>query len=818
MRRFGQLTARTLFVPGLVALLLTATGVSRGHNASAVEYDQDTQIVFRGEAISLYPAMFKVRPKIPSPYRTADGREFLTVRTDNKEYSVIPVTVTPKVAVLPWNQPLEIDFADFPTLARTGVHSDLELDLTRSITARSLAEITELGRPDRLSTSGFMCQDEDIISVIRGDNRLVVRLGMRHEELARPLLHLCNLIREAYPQTRQHRQTHTVFYAGKEVSVDVLLTRGGQKSIFNDGIDGAWAIEIRRDLTKDETEFLDREYPNLTQGERDDLVKRLSQMLSGEMQPFYIWRYGFYEGHTAWRSDPIAIAFIFGFKSLEEIESAFLGQLPQVLTRHFVRRQAVESTTQVPVGGRRHGRPKTERSFAVQRRPQEILERDLASVLPLGLCCLVLGDDTTAPENNTLAAMQRNIEALHIPNNKEAMDALVAIGAPAIGPLVVILNEPPQESNWRHRNVAKVLGRIGGVKAEQGLLGVLQNDKLDNNVRRFAAEAVGQLRSPRVRETLIATYQDKSLDMHLRATALYALKYFPSDEVVDLLKIAMRADEAAIHYRAGEALAEIGTPVAVMGLVEGLKVHPACLFDTEVREVLAKTPTEETIRVLIEAVGADRWTVRSNAEATLEEIGRPAVPLLERAIEKTSPLARWHVLVLLRKIQGMKATEILLKALDDNHWMIRNEAAVALAKLNNPLAVGHLTGMLDDDKPHVQLEASWILGEMRAASAVPSLQNMLENSRSSARWMSAISLGKIGPGESTGLLIKALRADDLRLRRAAAWALAQGTSDKALPALQEACKDGDREVRLWAKVAQEKASTANVRRIPDQDR
>jgi hypothetical protein len=43
-------------------------------------------------------------------------------------------------------------------------------------------------------------------------------------------------------------------------------------------------------------------------------------MLSGEMHPFYIWRYGFYEGHTAWRSDPIAIAFIFGLKSIEEIE------------------------------------------------------------------------------------------------------------------------------------------------------------------------------------------------------------------------------------------------------------------------------------------------------------------------------------------------------------------------------------------------------------------------------------------------------------------------------------------------------------------
>jgi HEAT repeat protein len=788
-------------------------GVSLDCTGAVVEYIQDTQIDFDGQVIKLYPAMLKARPKIPSPCRTDDGREFLTVRTDKREYSVIPVTITPKVALVPWHQPLEIDVTDFPTLARTGVHSDLELDLTRSITGRSLAEITELGRPDRLSTGGFMCQDEDIISVIRGDNRLALRLGMRHPELARPLLHLCNLIREAYPQTRQHRQTHTVFYAGREVYVDVLLTRGGQKSIFNDGIDGAWAIEIRRDLTKDEREFLDRQYPNLTQDERDDLTKRLSQILSGEMQPFYIWRYGFYEGHTAWRSDPIAIAFIFGLKSIEEIESAFPRQLPQVLTHHFARKRAVASAMQLGVDGRDHGQLKTERSFVVECGSQKTPERDLVSVLPLGLCSLVLFDGAQERNTDTSAAVQRHVEALHIPNNKEAMDALVAIGAPAVGPLVVILNEPLQGSVWEHRNVTKVLGRIGGAEAERGLLGALQNDKVDNNVRRFAAEAVGQLGSPQVREALLATFQDKSLDIQLRATALYEVKNYPSEEVVDLLKIAMHADEAPIHYRAGEALAEIGTPVAIEALVEGLRVHPACLFDAEVREALVKTPTEDAIRVLVKTLGADRWTVRTNAEATLEEMGKSAVPHLVRAVEDTNPLTRWHVLVLLRKLQGMKATETLLKSLDDDHWMIRNEAAVALAKLNNPCAAERLTGMLDDDRPQAQLEAAWILGEMRAASAVPALQSMLENSKSSARWMSAISLGKIRPRESSNLLIRQLRADDLCLRRAAAWALAQGASDasdKALAALQEACKDDDREVRLWATVALEKAAAANV--------
>jgi hypothetical protein len=47
-------------------------------------------------------------------------------------------------------------------------------------------------------------------------------------------------------------------------------------------------------------------------------------------------RYGFYEGHTDYRSDPISIAFIFGLKSLEEIVDAFEGSLYTALTNHFI--------------------------------------------------------------------------------------------------------------------------------------------------------------------------------------------------------------------------------------------------------------------------------------------------------------------------------------------------------------------------------------------------------------------------------------------------------------------------------------------------
>lgn len=299
-------------------------------------------------AILLYPQTTPERPEIPSPHRLADGTEVVVALLKAGSWAVVPVTVENGPLNLPYGRrgtgkgrQLDVDANDFSTLARTGLHSEDELDRTETITGKPVAEITKVGRPEMASGAGFMAADEDIISVLKGDNRLVRRLGLTHREMARPLFHIWNLMLKEYELHRIGRDwdnVRHVEYNGKTIRFgEVHPTRGFQESIFNDEIQGAWQINFFRELDEREWAFLREKYAHLDEARMGELIRKLSHILTGEMEPYYVMRYGFYEGHTDYRVDPIAIAFIFGLKSLEEIEAAFPGQLHEVLTSRFTR-------------------------------------------------------------------------------------------------------------------------------------------------------------------------------------------------------------------------------------------------------------------------------------------------------------------------------------------------------------------------------------------------------------------------------------------------------------------------------------------------
>lgn len=304
-------------------------------------------IAYQDQVFQLYPATLAARPDIPSPWTTPEGTEVIRVRLKDGRYALIPVTVEKGSPLLYSNRidslfgkdnQLHVDSGDFPTLARTGLHAESELAGRGQITGYPVSLITYIGRPGRLSGAGFMADDEDILSVLRGDNRTVGQLGLTHPRLARPLFHVWNIIlkeMETGNWTRFWDHIPAIDYNGGMVHLTARGHKGWQVSIFQDEIQGRFDIGIRRELSAAETDFLKKKYAHLPPDQFSEMADRLTRIGFSEMVPYYIMHYGFYEGHTNYRCDPLAIARIFGLKSVEEMEMAFPGRLFETLTRHF---------------------------------------------------------------------------------------------------------------------------------------------------------------------------------------------------------------------------------------------------------------------------------------------------------------------------------------------------------------------------------------------------------------------------------------------------------------------------------------------------
>ncbi|MEE4214998.1 MAG: hypothetical protein V2I34_08005 [Bacteroidales bacterium] len=298
------------------------------------------------DIIMMAPLYYTKDPGLPSPAINKEGRELVMLKLTGDKYTWIDATVENgetfdyKNRLYGKGKQLMADSADFPSLARKGLHSEKELRNTKIITGRSVSQITIDGRPWGSSGVGFMSDDETILSVILADNRCAKSLGLTHPDLARPLFHLWNMSREFEDcnidtATGEKLQIEAVMYNGKEIFLEVNGSRGWQESIFNDEILGSGHIEISREPDMSELDFLEKRYAYLPADEYQQLKNELFNINTGEMVYFYINRYGFYEGHTEYRVDPLTVALLFGIRTIEDVHRSCGGDLYKYYNTSF---------------------------------------------------------------------------------------------------------------------------------------------------------------------------------------------------------------------------------------------------------------------------------------------------------------------------------------------------------------------------------------------------------------------------------------------------------------------------------------------------
>lgn len=298
------------------------------------------------ENFKFAPDYYSARPRTNSPVISEKNRELVLVEMNNDRYSWFDATVENgepfdyKKGLYGKGNQLLAAANDFPGLARKGIHSEKDLCNTKTITGRSVSQITIDGRPWASSGVGFMAENETIMSVIHADNQTLKKIHLTHPDVARPLFHLWNISREfekfsPEPVTDEKSELVAMIYNGNRILIKNTGSRGWQESIFNDEILGSGHIEIWRELNTGELEFLKKNYAHLSNNQFGELINMISHIHTGDMVFFYINRYGFYEGHTEYRVDPVSVVLIFGLKSIEDVHNVCGSDLFRYFTTHF---------------------------------------------------------------------------------------------------------------------------------------------------------------------------------------------------------------------------------------------------------------------------------------------------------------------------------------------------------------------------------------------------------------------------------------------------------------------------------------------------
>lgn len=389
--------------------------------------------------------------------------------------------------------------------------------------------------------------------------------------------------------------------------------------------------------------------------------------------------------------------------------------------------------------------------------------------------------------------------------------------ARAVAPLGRVLGDPDPGVRAA---AAAALGAAGSKDAAMPLLGHL--DDSVPQVRRAVVMALAKLADKRAVVPLIGKVQDSHpIVRHAVARALGELG---DARAASALVLALRDSEETVRVAALEALGRLKDGPAALAIVSLIGEDPRPSVRAAALEALARIGTPEALDALIAELGREDPNSGSSVRGALAELGKQAVPRLEKCLvgQPAQRLADGCALAL-ADVGTPRAASLIIDAL--RRGVVRPRAALAaLAKLEDPSAVPTVLEHLADPDPFVRraaIDAAAVLLDPKTPDgrAVEPIAKALDRAKSSDAERAALArlLGRTGSPRAVAALAPiAEAADDLELRIAAIQGLGMLGPAKQDAALLAALDDEEASVRLAAAVAlRRSASGAAARALLD---
>ena len=395
----------------------------------------------------------------------------------------------------------------------------------------------------------------------------------------------------------------------------------------------------------------------------------------------------------------------------------------------------------------------------------------------------------------------------------DAFDALVAIGAPAVGPLIELLTD--KDVN-RQSNAAEALGRIGDPRAVKPLITLLDKEGV-TATRTETVRALGKIGDAESIRRLLAELQLPREEC--KWEAIRALAETRNPGAVEPLIELLRDEAWSVRRSAVWALEKMGDARAIPPLVPSSHTDQ----EIEVRQSAAKALHTLGWQPDSPAMEADLAFALRDWDA-LVKLGGPAVPRLIEELGAKELELRRKVITALGDIRDARAIEPLITCLGPGD----NDAALyALAQIG-PEAGAPLADVLRRHTSRVRAAIAATLGRLGAAG-IEGLRIAVEDPDADVQQAAASLLGANDDPRSSALLEEcfrspanahlrqsAVRSLGLRARGTTPWGASNSMDINALGALVEAM--GDKEVSIRDEATKSLQSWASEVSAPSQRR
>jgi HEAT repeat protein len=317
--------------------------------------------------------------------------------------------------------------------------------------------------------------------------------------------------------------------------------------------------------------------------------------------------------------------------------------------------------------------------------------------------------------------------------------------------------ETPEQENLRA--IALVLGwlkRSGVDRALTRLLGRvdLRNEIIDALVRHGSANS----------KLLIAQLQSE--DLEVRRAAVVALGRIGDGGATAALVNML--DEEALAIEAANALAQIGDPEAVDGLLKLVGNSDASIRQAAVSALNSVIPPSMSGRIIPLLHDSDP-NVRESAVKIAGYFGYPdATEALLELSRDPNERVRCAAVEHLPYVEDDRAFAVLVRAIKAETPTVRAAAARALGTLDTPEVVRPLIAGLADEDVWVRYFSARALGRRRSEDSVAALKQVVEREQFNHVRIAALdSLGQIGGDRITGIVAGLVKDDDPDVAHAA---------------------------------------------------